>query len=345
MKKAVIFGVNGQDGSYLSELLLEKGYSVIGVYRRSSVDNLGRITDHEHLQMIEGDITDFNSVENILLTAKPDEVYNLAAQSHVGTSFNQPIYTTEVDYIGVLNILEVLRNHLPSTRFYQASTSEMFGTSVGNNMMQDENTVFQPCSPYAIAKMAAHHAVSTYRRAYGLHANSGILFNHESPRRGENFVTRKITKWYGKFNKTLKAQIKLSNMREAWLDDFTFDGDFIECEIIGFKFPKLRLGNLFAYRDWGHAKDYVKAMWLMLQQETPDDYVIATGKTHAVVDFLIEAIGPDWKNYVIVDPAFYRPSEVEYLCGNPAKAKAKLGWEPETTFAQLVKEMVQADSE
>lgn len=342
-KRAIIFGVNGQDGSYLSELLLSKDYDVVGVHRRSSVDTLGRVKGLSNLQLVEGDVTDFNSVQTILKENQPDEVYNLSAQSHVGTSFKQPILTTEINYVGVLNLLEVLRNdtHLRNgTRFYQASTSEMFGANyskkrefiiggdgqhglvepTGNySKYQDEETPFAPRSPYAVAKMAAHHAVNTYRDAYGLHASCGILFNHESPRRGENFVTRKITKW-------VAEKIICFGGR---------DNDI------------LKLGNIKAYRDWGHARDYVEAMWLMLQQDEPDDYVVATGETHSVEDFLKIAFSiagvDDWHDFVQIDPSLYRPAEVDYLCGNPSKANNKLGWRPKTSFEELVKEMVYAD--
>lgn len=337
-KRAIIFGVNGQDGSYLSELLLSKDYEVTGVHRRSSVDILERVKDCKGLKLIEGDVTDFNSVQTILKENQPDEVYNLSAQSHVGTSFKQPILTTEINYVGVLNLLEVIRNdrHLrDGTRFYQASTSEMFGSNFTTKVistwspeggsktqairLQNELTPFAPRSPYAVAKMAAHHAVNTYRDAYGLHASCGILFNHESPRRGENFVTRKITKW-------IAENVVCSACR---------DND------------KLKLGNIKAYRDWGHARDYVEAMWLMLQQETPDDYVVATGETHSVEEFLTIAFtkaGVDnWSDFIEIDPQLYRPAEVDYLCGDPTKAKEKLGWRPKTTFEQLVSEMLNAD--
>jgi GDPmannose 4,6-dehydratase len=337
-KKAIIFGVNGQDGSYLSELLLSLDYEVIGVHRRSSVDILERVRDIKGLTLVEGDITDFNSVQNILKEHYADEVYNLAAQSHVGTSFKQPLLTTDINYVGVLNILEVIRNdrHMKDgTRFYQASTSEMFGANYTSkintvwtpekgsvtttNRYQNENTPFAPRSPYAVAKLAAHHAVNTYRESYGLHASCGILFNHESPRRGEQFVTRKITKW----------------VAEKFVNLGGRDNDV------------LKLGNIKAYRDWGHARDYVRAMWLMLQQENPGDYVVATGETHSVEEFVAIAFAKvgigNWPDFVEIDPLLYRPAEVEYLCGDPTEAKLKLGWHPETSFEQLVTEMLNAD--
>lgn len=368
---AMITGVGGQDGSYLAELLLSKGYTVIGIVRRSSVDNTERITHLKPMpqfKLIEGDVTDACNVNVWFTTYHPDEFYNLAAQSHVGTSFEQPLLTFRVNAEGVLNILEATKQHSPKTRLYQASTSEMFGknyTLYSSEVpgragplitkFQDENTSLSPQSPYAVAKIAAHDAFGLYRRAYGLHASAGILFNHESERRGEQFVTRKITKWIGEFT--------------AWVsnnEDFFENGDELvskhargtyyassDCKTNGLhfednvKFPKLRLGNLDSFRDWGHAEDYVEAMWLMLQQDEPDDYVIATGNTYSIEDFLdaaFKAAGiPNWKGVVVQDPAFMRPADVEFLCGNPAKAKKILGWEPKVTFQQLVSRMVKND--
>ncbi len=345
-KRAIIFGVNGQDGSYLSELLLEKDYEVVGVHRRSSVDILERVKHVKGLNLVEGDVTDFNSVQTILKEAYPDEVYNLSAQSHVGTSFKQPILTTEINYVGVLNILEAIRNDKylrDRVRFYQASTSEMFGANYTEKVhsewtaergsftqlrrYQNEETPFAPRSPYAVAKLAAHHAVNTYRESYGLHASCGILFNHESPRRGELFVTRKITKWV--------AEHFVANTATIDIAPYVLYGD------------KLKLGNIRAYRDWGHARDYVEAMWLMLQRETPDDYVIATGETHSVEEFLTIAFAKvginNWREFVEIDPSLYRPAEVDYLCGDPSKANQKLGWRPKISFEQLVTEMLNAD--
>lgn len=377
---AMISGVGGQDGSYLAELLLQKGYTVIGICRRSSVDNTERI---KHLKpfpqfkLIDGDVTDACNVNHWFTNYKPDEFYNLAAQSHVGTSFEQPLLTFRVNAEGVLNILEAARRHSPKTRLYQASTSEMFGrnyqqrnewhdngppkdgiqsmTEYMGCKYQDEDTKLSPQSPYAVAKIAAHDAFGLYRRAYNLHASCGILFNHESERRGEQFVTRKITKWIGEF--------------EVWVSNngnFFENGDDLVSESArhtpqnfidrktnislfedNVKFPKLRLGNLDAFRDWGHAEDYVEAMWRMLQQDKPDDYVIATGKAHSVEEFLDAAfreIGrDDWKQFVVQDPDFMRPAEIEWLCGNATKAKKVLNWEPRITFSELVSRMVQND--
>ena len=327
MKTAIVFGVTGQDGSYLTDLLISKNYKVVGVARRSSVDTTERIGEHqknENFVLVEGDITDGFCVSDIINKYEPDEVYNLAAQSHVGTSFKQPTLTWDVTAGGCLNILEAIRvsPRCNEIRFYQASSSEMFGknfTVTSSGKYQDENTAFMPQSPYAIAKLAAHHLVRNYRDSYGIHASSGILFNHESERRGENFVTRKITKWIGKFVASGKDE----------------------------NFPKLRLGNLQARRDWGHAKDYVRGMWLMLQQEEPDDYVIATGETHSVEEFLecsFEYAGIDnWNEYVYIDPEFFRPAEVDYLLGNPTKAREELGWEPQIKFRRLAELMTEAD--
>ena len=327
MNIAVVFGVTGQDGSYLTDLLLSKGYRVIGVARRSSVDTTERLNQNiknTNFTLIEGDITDGFCVSDIINKYEPNEVYNLAAQSHVGTSFKQPTLTWDVTGGGCLNILEAIRvsPRVDDIKFYQASSSEMFGknfTITDEGKYQDEDTAFMPQSPYAIAKLAAHHLVRNYRDSYGIHASSGILFNHESERRGENFVTRKITKWIGRFVASGKNE----------------------------DFPKLGLGNLQARRDWGHAKDYVRGMWLMLQQEEPDDYVIATGETHSVEEFLEYAFEHaglgDWNQYVYIDPEFFRPAEVDYLLGNPTKAAEKLGWRPRIKFEELAQRMVEAD--
>ncbi len=345
MKTALVFGVTGQDGSYLTDLLLSKDYKVIGVARRSSVDTTERLNQsikHTNFTLVEGDITDGFCVSDIINKFEPDEVYNLAAQSHVGTSFKQPTLTWDVTAGGCLNILEAIRvsPRVDQIKFYQASSSEMFGKNftsiptseenVGNSIVsenssvtykkyQDEDTAFMPQSPYAIAKLAAHHLVRNYRDSYGIHASSGILFNHESERRGENFVTRKITKWIGRFIASGKNE----------------------------DFPKLGLGNLQARRDWGHAKDYVRGMWLMLQQEEPDDYVIATGETYSVENFLEYAFEHaglgDWSEYVYIDPKFFRPAEVDYLLGDPSKAGRKLGWKPRIKFEELAQRMVEAD--
>ncbi len=320
MPKALITGITGQDGSYLAELLLGKGYEVHGIIRRASTFNTHRL-DHLYqdphatkpkLFLHYGDLTDSVMLVKLIYSLQPEEVYNLAAQSHVRVSFDVPEYTCDVTAIGALRLLEAIREAGVKCRFYQASSSEMFGKVV--ETPQTENTPFYPRSPYACAKVFAHYATQNYRESYGMFNCSGILFNHESPRRGETFVTRKITRGV--------ARIK------AGLDDALF------------------LGNLDAKRDWGYAPEYVEAMWLMLQQETPDDYVVATGQTHSVRDFLEAAFGCadlDWRQYVKHDPRYERPAEVDLLLGNPAKAKRALGWEARTAFEDLVRIMVEAD--
>ena len=324
MKKALITGITGQDGSYLAELLLGKGYEVHGIIRRSSSFNTGRIehlfTDiHDpegRLRLHYGDMIDEGSIEGILGQVRHDEIYNLAAQSHVRVSFDLPIYTADVAALGTLRLLEAIRNVgiEKTVRFYQASSSEMFGRAL--ETPQRETTPFNPMSPYACAKVFCHHVVVNYRRAYGIHASSGILFNHESPRRGETFVTRKITRGVAR--------------------------------ILAGRDSKIYLGNLDAQRDWGYAGDYVEAMWLMLRQPAPDDYVIATGRAHSVKDLLAEVfglVGRDWKPYVEIDPRYFRPSEVDVLIGDASKARAKLGWTARTDFKQLVRMMLKADLE
>lgn len=338
MKTAIITGITGQDGSYLSEFLLNKGYAVIGLVRRSSTNTLERVRhleDNPQFTIVESDLTDPISINTIVKQYQPDEFYNLAAQSHVGTSFKQPVYTFEVNALGVLYILEAIRHSSPHTRFYQASTSEMFGSNydygdVGygdvERKFQTEDTVFAPNSPYAVAKVAAHHLVRQYRVSYELYASCGILFNHESERRGEKFVTRKITKYVAGLHKYRNTLHGLK------IDD---------------NYPKLRLGNLDAMRDWGYAPDYVEGMWLMLQQDVPGDYVLATGETHSIRDFLSAAFNHiginDWTKYVEVDPEFYRPADVEFLLGRSHKAEHQLGWKPKTTFNGLVNKMVDYD--
>jgi GDPmannose 4,6-dehydratase len=320
-KKALITGITGQDGSYLAELLLSKGYEVYGVIRRASSFNTERV-DHIYqdphvkkpkLRLVYGDLTDSSSVHGILQDTQPDEIYNLGAQSHVRVSFDTPEYTAEASGVATLRLLEAMRKlKLDKARFYQASSSEMFGKVQENP--QKETTPFYPRSPYGVAKLYAHWISINYRESYGMFNCCGILFNHESPRRGETFVTRKITR--------AVAHIK------AGLQD------------------KLYLGNLDAKRDWGYAKEYVEAMWLMLQQDKPDDYVIATGETHSVKEFLYEAFEYaelDWKKYVEFDARYIRPTEVDLLLGDPSKAKKKLGWQPKTSFKELVKIMVDAD--
>ncbi len=314
-KKALVTGITGQDGSYLAELLLSKGYEVHGLVRRSSSFNTWRI-DHvrDHLVLHYGDLVDQNSLVRTLAMVKPDEIYNLAAQSHVKVSFEMPEYTSNVVASGVLRLLDAVRElELPS-RIYQAGSSEMYG--LVHETPQKETTPFHPRSPYAVSKVFGHYMTVNYREGYGMHASNGILFNHESPRRGENFVTRKITMGL--------AAIKKGKSKE------------------------LRLGNLDAKRDWGFAGDYVEAMWRMLQQDQPGDYVVATGETYSVRQFLDEAfgyVGLDWKDFVVVDPRFFRPAEVDLLLGDPTRAKTVLGWQPKVGFRELVRMMVDADLE
>lgn len=345
MKVAAISGVTGQDGSYLAELLLSKGYFVIGFSRRVSVDTSERIKhllDDPNFDFQEGDICDPLYITQLLTKFRIVEFYNLAAQSHVHTSFSQPVVTTEIDYLGPLNILNCIKSLSPETKFYQASTSEMFGdehNGCPGYKYQDEDTYMNPQSPYAIAKLAAHHAVRLYRESYGLFTCSGILFNHESPRRGEKFVTRKITKWIGEF-------VDFTENRK--LGELVPDEDYIITKTNSVKYPKLRLGNLDAYRDWGHAKDYVRAMWMMMQHDVPDDYVISTCESHTVREFLEEAFyaisyDGNWEDLVVIDPQFYRPAEVDYLNGVSTKARTTLGWQPDYAFEDLVAEMVEED--
>lgn len=312
-KTALITGITGQDGSFLAELLLEKGYRVVGMTRRSSTDVHERIQHIvDDIEFVSGDLLDQSSISSIVAAVKPDEIYNLAAQSFVPTSWHQPVLTGEFTALGVTRVLEAVRTANPKARFYQASSSEMFGKVQA--VPQNEETPFYPRSPYGVAKVYGHWITVNYRESYDLFAVSGILFNHESERRGKEFVTRKISDGV--------ARIKLGLQKE------------------------LRLGNLDAQRDWGFAGDYVRAMWLMLQQDSPDDYVVATGRTHAVREFVrlaFAAVDLDWERYVVVDPRFYRPAEVDLLVGNPGKARAKLNWSPEVSFEQLVERMVRAD--
>jgi len=321
MKKALITGITGQDGSYLAELLLGKGYQLWGIIRRSSSFHTGRI-DHLYkdphekprLRLVYGDLTDGGNLSTIINEVKPDEVYNLGAQSHVRVSFDTPVYTVDTDALGTLRLLEAIRSMEAPAKFYQASSSEMYGKVV--ETPQTEKTPFYPRSPYGCAKAYAFWQTVNYREAYGLFACNGILFNHESPRRGETFVTRKIT--------LAAARIKLG------LQD------------------KLYLGNLDAKRDWGFAGDYVETMWLMLQQESGDDYIIATGETHSVREFLDEVFGHldlDWQKYVEIDSRYIRPTEVDFLQGDSSKARKVLGWEPKVTFKELAKMMTDADME
>ena len=319
MKKALITGITGQDGSYLTEFLLKKGYEVYGIIRRSSSFHTGRI-DHLYkdphkqpsLKLVYGDLTDGSNLSAVINEINPDEVYNLGAQSHVRVSFDMPIYTADTDALGTLRLLEAVRQMKKPPRFYQASSSEMYGKAV--ETPQTEKTPFYPRSPYACAKVYSYFQTINYREAYKIFACNGILFNHESPRRGETFVTRKITR--------AATRIKLG------LQD------------------KVYLGNLEAKRDWGYAADFVESMWLMLQQDKSDDYVIATGETHSVKEFLDEVfgyLGLDWKKYVEIDPKYYRPTEVDMLLGNASKAKKILGWKPKVGFKELARIMADAD--
>ncbi|WP_337172916.1 GDP-mannose 4,6-dehydratase [Gemmatimonas aurantiaca] len=313
MKTALITGITGQDGSYLAELLLAKGYRVVGVVRRSSTTPYERIAHLvDRVELVSADLLDQTSLTDVVQATRPDEIYNLAAQSFVQTSWNQPVLTGEFTALGVTRMLEALRKAAPGARFYQASSSEQFGKVV--ETPQRESTPFYPRSPYGVAKVYGHWITVNYRESFDLYAVSGILFNHESPRRGLEFVTRKISDGV--------ARIKLGLQRE------------------------LRLGNLDARRDWGFAGDYVDAMWRMLQQDTPDDYVIGTGETYAVRDFCeaaFNAVGLDYRNHVVQDERFFRPAEVDLLVADPGKAKAQLGWMPQVNFSQLVAMMVEAD--
>lgn len=313
MPKALITGITGQDGSYLAELLLQKGYDVVGMLRRSSTVNFERIEHIQHdVTLAQGDLIDGASMVNVLRDHEPDEIYNLAAQSFVQTSFGQPVLTGEITALGVTRLLDAVRMVRPDARFYQASSSEMFGKV--REVPQNEATPFYPRSPYGVAKVYGHWITVNYRESYDMYACSGILFNHESPRRGTEFVTRKVTE--------AVARIKLGLQEEVLL------------------------GNLDSERDWGHAADYVDAMWRMLQQDTPDDYVIATGVTHSVRDLCrvaFEAAGLDYEQYVKVDEKYYRPAEVDALVGDFTHAKEVLGWEPTISFEQLITEMVEAD--
>ena len=321
-KRALVTGITGQDGSYLAELLLAKGYEVHGIIRRASSFNTGRLDEiyedphasSKRLFLHYGDLSDASALARLMAKIQPDEVYNLAAQSHVRVSFDSPEYTTDITATGAVRLLEAIRDTGIKPRYYQASSSEMYGKVM--EVPQKETTPFYPRSPYGCAKVYAYWITVNYRESYGLHASNGILFNHESPRRGETFVTRKITRAVAHIKAGLQS--------------------------------KLYLGNLDAKRDWGYAKEYVEAMWLMLQQDEPDDYVVATGETHSVREFLEVAFGHaglDWKKHVEIDPRYYRPAEVELLIGDPTKAIKKLGWQPKTKFEELTKLMVDADVE
>ncbi|MDX8499307.1 GDP-mannose 4,6-dehydratase [Mesorhizobium sp. VK4C] len=316
-KTALITGITGQDGAYLAELLLEKGYAVHGLARRSStadvnVTRLKWLGIEKDVRIVDGNLTDLSGLSRIMRDIRPDEVYNLAAQSFVASSWQHPILTGNVTGMGVTNVLEALRLEIPEARFYQASSSEMYGLI--QEPMQSEATPFHPRSPYAVAKLYGHWITVNYRESFGLHASSGILFNHESPLRGIEFVTRKVTDGVARIKKGMATE--------------------------------LRLGNIDAKRDWGHSKDYVRAMWLMLQQDQPDDYVVATGRTTTVRDMCriaFEHVGLKMDDHLVIDPGLFRPAEVEALLGNPAKAKAKLGWEATISLEEMIREMVDAD--
>lgn len=313
--RALITGITGQDGSYLAELLLEKGYEVFGLVRRSSVKKYDRIDSLlDDIELVEADLTDQTSLDHIVQSVQPDEVYNMAAQSFVPISWNQPVLTGDVTALGVIRILEAIRNHRPRAKFLQASSSEMFGKV--RETPQTERTPFYPRSPYGVAKVFGYYITVNYRESYGLFACSAMGFNHESPRRGLEFVTRKVTHQVAR----------------------------IKCGLA----TKLLMGNLGAARDWGYAKDYVRGMWMILQQPEPDDYVLATGKTHSIRELLevaFGAVGLDWERYVEIDPRLIRPVEVDVLCGDATKAREKLGWQPEVSFEELIRMMVEADLE
>lgn len=316
MKRALITGVTGQDGSYLADFLLERDYEVFGLVRRTSkpnTENITHLVDKPNFHVIYGDLTDQGSINRAVLESTPDEVYNLAAQSFVGGSWEYPVSTGDITGLGPLRLLEALRQFNPKARFYQASSSEMFGNQGG---LLNEQSVLAPRSPYGSAKAFAHYTTVNYRESYGIHASCGILFNHESPRRGIEFVTRKITDGV--------AKIKLGQQKT------------------------LKLGNIEAKRDWGDARDYVYAMWLMLQQEEPDNYVVATGQTHSIktlLDLAFRFAGLEWEKYVEIDKSFFRPAEINVLIGDSTKARTKLGWEPQTAFPQMVHDMLDADLE
>jgi GDPmannose 4,6-dehydratase len=311
--KALITGITGQDGSYLAELLLHKGYEVFGLVRRSSINRLDRIESLlDDIELVEGDLTDQSSLDAVMRSVQPDEVYNMAAQSFVPASWTQPVLTGDVTGLGVMRVLEAIHKHRPQARFLQASSSEMFGKV--REVPQTERTPFHPRSPYGVAKVFGYHITVNYRESYGLFACSAIGFNHESPRRGLEFVTRKVTHQVAK----------------------------IKCGLA----TKLKMGNLEAKRDWGFAGDYVLAMWMILQQSEPDDYVLATGQVHSVRDLLdvaFTAAGLDWHDHVEIDPKLIRPAEVDHLCGDAAKAHDKLGWAPRTSFEEMIAMMVEAD--
>lgn len=361
MKTAIITGVTGQVGSYLSELLLSQGYNVVGLARRVSVDTTDRIKHlipHNNFELVIGDITDYPLISRLVMKYEPNEYYNLAAQSHVGVSFSNASTTMDIDVGGCLNALEAIRVHCPECRFLQASTSEMFGSNYTEKVteldekdndivlpaverFQNEDTPFAPNSPYAVAKLAAHHLVRVYRDSYDLHANAIIMFNNESPRRGNNFVTRKISRYVA----AVHNYLSVPHPMHTELDIFK---EKMEVSKVNFEgIPKLRLGNIYAMRDWGHSKCYTRAMNMMLQMNYPDDYVVASGKSYSVEHFLkttFNYVGiQNYMDYVEIDENLLRPSEVEYLNGDSSKAREVLGWSPEVSFEDLVKEMIEYD--
>lgn len=314
-KRALITGITGQDGSYLAELLLSKDYEVYGTIRRHSVNesNIDRIKHIvDDIKLIHADLTDLSSLQSVVNTSKPHEIYNLGAQSHVKVSYDNPIYTTNVVALGMLNLLEAVRNYSPYSKVYQAGTSEMFGTSIDPDGFQRETTPFKPANPYACAKLFAHQIGINYRHAYNLHISNGILFNHESPRRGETFVTSKVVRTAVNIYKGLEKELKL--------------------------------GTLESTRDWGHAKDYVRAMWMILQRDTPDDYVCATGETHSIkelCEYVFNKLNLDYRDYVVIDKEFSRPQETRHLKGDARKLRVVVGWEPEYTYETLLDEMIE----
>ncbi len=313
-KRVLITGITGQDGSYLAELLLEKDYEVWGIIRRHSTgNNLSRI-EHilDKINLVYADLTDLSSLQNAILRSQPHEIYNLAAQSHVKVSYENPILTANITAVGTLNLLEAIRHYSPNARMYQAGTSEMFGNSIDEDGFQRETTPFKPANPYAVAKQFAHQMCVNYRNAYNLFISNGILFNHESPRRGDNFVTSKVVR------EAVKIKLNLAS--------------------------KLELGTLSSSRDWGHARDYVKAMWIILQHNTPGDYVCSTGITHSIenlCEYVFSSLGLDYKEYVSINPTYSRPEETKHLKGDSTKLRTEIGWEPEYTFESLLDEMIQ----
>lgn len=342
MKKALLFGANGQDGSYMTELLLERGYRVIAVIRRSSTNTTERLKNvktNPNVEIIEGDITDPSSITGIISKYVPEYCINFAAQSHVHTSFEMPAFTFQVNTIGVLNILEAIRHYSKHTKFITMSTSEQFGSNYDvdeKGKYQDEKTRFSPNSPYAVSKLAAFELCKVYKKSYRVSSCLMLCHNHESPRRGENFVTKKITKYIGQLVNHIELEKERYNAGQYWEP----------ADLLGKSFPRLRLGNIHTIRDWSHAKDICEAIYLVMQEEEDDYYVVSSGEGHTVEEFLSAAFGLaglNWKDYVVIDPQFYRPCEVEYLQGRSDKIRKKLGWSPRYDFETLVKEMVEYD--